>query len=649
MDGSIVVSEFDEEMASFTQPVVPAFEPLYKVIADDKIAVSKKEGEIWQARLKLAEAKLKERKAEWEKNIDVYLGANRAESDENNKRLKLNEEDKVYENILWSNTNALNRETIMKLPSVELTANSQFTEPYISILKKAVNKYMAQVGNNGVNAKEKLQKCDIGAQLTNRGIIRLDWNDTVNSEDVKAQIKALESELLEAKDADDIRSIEGKLYALNEKLSASGMSGLQLTIIDPRHLYIDPNSQLETGLDADWMIEERTEFVSILRAKYGNGEDGTVYSENHGKIGSDDDDNKYSYVLGGEDDDETKCEELRTTTTYYIWDKVKKRVYLYEKGKWTYPLWVWEDPYNLTQFFPFFILNYNISPNDNMSSPECSYYLPLQNEINSINSMISTARARAFNIVAYNGRADISNKDLQNITNGKKGYVKIDLPPEVDYKSVFLPMITPAMESQTLTNKYDLYAMIQKMSSSDPTSRGEEYRTNTTNVAIQQYAGAKKVIVGIRIDKIISFYCRIAKEVIKLMLERFKPMDWAKFCNDEEIRFITENPATFEELDFEIAGDDTVEPTSAMKKQEAIQLAQVLGQFSAATPAVAIIMLRVISRAFNEVVINKEDWDMIFNSLQQQQQQQQQMMITQGMQQPSPEMLVQQAAMQQGV
>lgn len=645
MDADVTVT-FADEMKNLDKQS-DEYVPLYKMIANNKIAISKKEGVLWYQRLQFARKRMDKLAKEWEENVDTYMGQNKPWSDKNKKDLRLENKEFDYENLVWSNTNAINRETIMKLPHIELTAKNKSTEMLASPLENALNKYLGLIGNNGVNMKEKLKKADIGAQLTNRGIIRLDWNDTINADSVKSEMAKIEEQLSHSGlKLETVKELEGKLFALNEQLEESGMSGLQLTLVDPRNLFIDPNSQLETGLDADWMIEKRTELKSVLQAKYGT-EEGTVYAGEKSDISSVQD-SKVDDIFGEEEDPVRKASECQNVTVYYVWDKLKKRVYLYEDGRWDYPLWVWEDPYQLVQFFPYFILSYNTAPYDNMGLAECSYYLPIQNQINDVNSKLKQARDRAFNVTVVDSRAKIENKDLQNLTNGKPGYVRVGIPEGKRLQDVVTGMITPGLE-QGLMDKNNLYAVMQKMSSSDPTMRGEEYKTNTTNMAIQQYGGAKKIIIGVRIDSIIGYYIRIAKEVLKLMMERFSITDWSKVLSPEEADIVVGNPVAFQDLNYQFAGDDTVEPTSAMKKQEAVQLSQIMGQFAGATPAITIVMLKLMSRAFNEIVITPEDWEVIFNSLQQQQQPQAQMPMQQPVPpmppQPPQEEMINQAAM----
>lgn len=633
------LTDFDLEMKSMDE-TVDEFQPLFKMISDNKIPVSKKEGILWKERLELCRKRTEDLSEAWETIKDVYLGKSNAPSlDLDKKRSFIHQEDKVFENLLWANTIGINRETVMKLPHIEITTAYEPHEAIAQAYERAINNYMGQIGNSGLNCKEKLKKADISAQLTNRGIIRLDWNDKVDTDKLFGDIRNIEQKLAAATSTKEVQKLEGELYAANEKLSTSGMSGAQLTLIDPTRLFVDPNSQLESGLDADWMIEERIEFESILKAKYGTDE-GTVYAGEKSKIESSDKDKFREECINyasGEDTDVTS-DNLRTVKTYYVWDKLKKRLYLYQEGKWDYPLWVWEDPYGLERFFPYYILSYNYGVTDSNILPEAAYYLPLMNGLNKINSMVDKARDRAFGTVIVDKKYRINEKDLQNIAAGKPGYVLVDTPEGKTARDGVTGMITPGMENPALVNKFDLYQSIAKLCTADNITRGEEYKANTTNMAIQQYSSGRKVIIGVRVDALLAFYCAMARDILQLMIDRLTEDEWLKFVTPSDAQIITSSRIAIYDTSFTLVGDDTVEPTAAIKKQEAMQLAQILGQFAAATPAVSIVALKAISRAFNEVVITDNDWAMIFQSLQQAQAQPPQQAVQQ-----QPDM-VQQAA-----
>lgn len=615
-------SEFDKEMNKLEEK--EEYVPLYKMLPN-KIAVSKKEGCLWRDRLDVARKVTEELRESWDNIIRVYKGQDKPDDELEKKRLRMDEQVKTFENLVWANTNGVSRETVMKLPKVEVSCDNGEDEEIAKSYEKLINNYMGQIGNCGLNCKEKLQKADICAQLTNRGIWRLDWVDKIDRDLISRQIEELEGQLAECKDVEQIKDIEGKLYGLNERLEDSGFDGAQITLVNPCCLFIDPNSQLESGLDADWMIEERTEYEHVLKAKYGNVVGDEEETE---KVKYDDD-----YVLGENQEVEVRAGRLRTVRVYYVWDKLKRRVYLYEDGKWDKPLWAWHDPYGLKQFFPYYILSYNQSVTDNRMMSEVAYYLPLVNSINKINSQVDKARDRAFNVTLVDRNLKLEEKDLQNMTNGKPGYVQVSPREGMRIMDCVAGMPTPGTENQMLLDKNNLYAMISKMSSADVITRGEEYKTNTTNGAIAQYTQGKKVIIGIKVDKLISFYIRVCKDVLKLCLDKFDMADLLKWVGSYEAQVINEKRVDVWSPDLKFTGDDTIEPTAAAKKQEALQLTQMMGQFAGASPAIVPVVLKMLSRAFNEMVITDEDWRMIIQGFEQQQQQmmmQQQQMAQQG-------------------
>tara|TARA_Y100001951_G_C11184691_1_gene207969 strand:- start:39 stop:683 length:645 start_codon:yes stop_codon:yes gene_type:complete len=63
------------------------------------------------------------------------------------------------------------------------------------------------------------------------------------------------------------------------------------------------------------------------------------------------------------------------------------------------------------------------------------------------------------------------------------------------------------------------------------------------------------------------------------------------------------------QMSYTVVGGSTKKPTSAAKKEEALEFGQVLGQFVQAAPGPTIkIMLQVMEKAFDEVTMREEDW-----------------------------------------
>jgi hypothetical protein len=85
-----------------------------------------------------------------------------------------------------------------------------------------------------------------------------------------------------------------------------------------------------------------------------------------------------------------------------------------------------------------------------------------------------------------------------------------------------------------------------------------------------------------------------------------------------------------------VVGGSTLKPTSRAKKEQALQISQIIGQFTRATPIAAVVALKVLSQAFDNVVVSREDWELIYKGI---------MKESSG---PSPEEQQQQSEDQQG-
>ena len=40
------------------------------------------------------------------------------------------------------------------------------------------------------------------------------------------------------------------------------------------------------------------------------------------------------------------------TKVWYVWDRVTRRLEMYADNDWKWPIWVWDDPYQLQGFYP---------------------------------------------------------------------------------------------------------------------------------------------------------------------------------------------------------------------------------------------------------------------------------------------------------
>jgi len=64
-----------------------------------------------------------------------------------------------------------------------------------------------------------------------------------------------------------------------------------------------------------------------------------------------------------------------------------------------------------------------------------------------------------------------------------------------------------------------------------------------------------------------------------------------------------------------VVGGSTLKPTSRAKKEQALQISQIIGQFTRATPIAAVVALKVLATAFDNAVISQTDWELIYKGI----------------------------------
>lgn len=610
--------------------------PLYRMVGASKIPISEKEGKLWKDRYNLASKNMDDYKDEWNRNIDIYN--NLIPIDKENKTIqnkkRLNSTGNAYENLVWSNTVGLIPELFAQNPKVSITnlvKNDTITEEFASLLQTLIDAIINKKSSSGVQLKSKAKKSILYGLLTNRGIIKLGWVNKLDSnETALKELYDLAEKLKNAKDEKEIKELEGKLISLDETIDLTSPSGPFLKVISPVNLYVDPTSYNEDGSDANWMIERDWMPTDYLIAKYGrksvDGEIKSVYSPSDNlPIKSSEIEGKLESISSNGDATKTVDENIakhsNCTEVFWVYDKIKRRILLYSGSNWNIPLWTWDDPLKLDTFFPYYVLNFYTNPKDSLADGEVNYYISIQNEINAINNEKSKIRSRAFNSGIYNSK--IVTKDvLAKLNSGASGFIGIDLPADTDLTKVVQPMPTPSMNLPQIFDKSDLYSVMNKIASADAVTRGEEFKTNTTNLAIGQYEQSKGTKVGEKRDIIEEWIGNICWGILQLALQHFNADDVARYVGAEKAAKWPAQPMSPDDIDkafsLQVVGETTVKPTSSVKKQQALQISQVLGQFASASPSVVIVMLTVLQKAFDEASISREDWEFIKQSVQQQ-------------------------------
>ena len=637
------------ETLGIEEEVQTEYTPLYKMYGDNKIPVSKAECKLWHTRQKQGLKVMEDVTDQWDLaykyfNADQVDFNDRGEVEFRNSS-KLRKTCKNSQNLVWCNNISLIPALYSQDPTIEVTNNKdkdELAQKQSTMLERLINVLFKKKSAPGLHIKKKVRKSILNALLTNRGIIKIGWTFQIDgTERALQEMEVLSQQLVEAKDVKEIKELEGKLQALEELVNYTQKEGPFAKHVRPFDLIVDPNALEQDGTDAEWIMEREWIPTEYLKAKFGheeaeNDDVKSIYAPDVVlPIGNKDKADDDSDVLSTVDDEQVfnnygydNAENYKRsclTECYWVWDKIKRRVYLFSNSSWEYPIWVWNDPYNLEEFYPYYILNFYENPNSAICKGETSYYLDQQDTINMINDQLQKMREFGFNHFLFDTNSGIDKNDIQKWANGGKNILGVKLPPNKKWEDILFNGQLPSDKTQQLYDKSDIINTIDMITGTDATTRTGEYKTNTTNFAIQSYMAGKTIKLDDKRDAIETWLGEIGWGIAQLCLQ-FMEKDQvesligignADLWENVDPQFI---PVKFS---LQCVGGSTQKPTSDFKKQEALQISQVLGQFASASPYVVIVMLQVLQRALDEVVVKEEDIEMIKNSILQQMQAQQ--------------------------
>lgn len=619
--------------------------PIYRVFKGSKIPVSKATGSLWQSRVDQASCARKDAEANWSEAIRYYendqtehrTGAEGRSGARSSRRLG-DDSWSATENIVFSNAATMLPMLYSKNPSVEATATNEKTNaPFARACEKLINTLFAMKEAPGINIKNKARRAILGAYLANTWYLKIDWVRKADSrEEALQEIETLSTELRTAKTTKRIKEVEGKINALENKVDLLSPAGPTISIRSPFRIYVDPTSSEPDHSDAAWMIEEdhiQTDLLNALYAKPGEGDDlVSVYEPTHVISASSDpksvqdEVNSFSLFSTSETTNaasfgyksNSAYKKAQYTRVFYVWDKTTRRVLLFADNNWTWPLWVWDDPLKLLRFFPFFRLWFHETPEGSQPKGETTYYLDQQDTINDINSTISQARRWSKNNIFYDKNA-IKQEDVEAVLKGPDGTARgIDLPEGRTLRDVLFSAIPPALNTPELLSTESSMAAINRISGVSAAQQGAQFKTNTTNKAVDFYQNNIDIRVDDRIDAIEDWLGDIAWGLVQLCAQHWDQQAVGELIGTEQAtgwKQVTDTRELRSLLSVRIVGGSTDKPTSKVKQDRALALGQVLGQYASAAPAAIIVMLKVMEKAFDDFDISEEDWAFIRESI----------------------------------
>jgi hypothetical protein len=324
--------------------------------------------------------------------------------------------------------------------------------------------------------------------------------------------------------------------------------------------------------------------------------------------------------------DEDAFNKACRTKVWWVWDRVTQRCLLYADKDWAWPIWVWDDPYHLQGFFPIYKLQFYTDPEEPMSKGEVTYYLDQQDALNQINSEFKQARQWARRNLFYD-KNKVSKDEVEKFIKGDEDVaVGVDVPEGMTLKDMVQSVLPPSMQFLQLFDKAPILEAIDRVSSVQAVMRGTEFKTNTTNQAINQYNSIQQTRTDEKIDAVEDFIGNIAWAIAQMCLQFMTQDEVASLIGDSKAASWKNIDAVqiARSVQMTVVGGSTQKPTAAAKKEQALQMGQVLGQFVNAAPIpVLMVMLNTMRQAFNDTIPDAQ-WTSIMEALSQQAQQEQQ-------------------------
>jgi hypothetical protein len=551
---------------------------------------------------------------------------------------RLNDIFSSTENVVFSNVTAQVPELYAKNPVVSVSATPTLSEEidatvdaFARALQKLITVLFGMKTTPGVNIKPLAKKNVLIALLTNQAWFEVGYTQREkSSEQAMQDLLALSQQLAEAKETEDIREVEGKLMALEEKIEFLQPSGPFARVRMPHNVIRDPNSSDPYLSDANWMMIGDLLPTEYINAMYGEEDEEkkefrSIFEPTHILIaGSDvsaDDESNFSlfqktsgyesYGYNSKDSYDKAC----YTKVWYVWDKVVRRLELWADNDWKWPIWVWDDPLQLQGFYPLTPLWFHDNPVSVYAKGEVSYYLDQQDQINEINDERRRALLWARRNIFYNRNIGITQDTVDKILKGSDATATpIDVPEGVDPSKMIFSLLPPSMNFTQLFDKEDLYKSIDRIAATNEVERGGQFKTNTTNKAIDYYSTMGNMRMDMRLDAIEDALGDVGWKIAQLCL-RFMDVQTASQLTGMDVSPFwrpLDNLRDFQQLSISVVGGSTQKLTTQQKKQEAVQVGQVMAQYVRAAPASALkVSLNMLSKAFDDFIISKEDWDAI--------------------------------------
>lgn len=590
-----------------------------RLLSEDAIPIPPTIGKRFAVMFDDAVRMMEARHTEWKRNINIFLNDEAKDAQT------------PIENLVRTTVEALVDFTYMRNPHGELSAVVEKDKKLAKILQRVLSALINKKAMPGISLLQKMWKQIIFAHLTNFGILELTWQSEKGSiEQILAVNDSVRERIKKERDQEKASVLYETLDILQQELDIRRHTGIGLRVRSPFALLVDPNCQELNLSDCKWIMDRDVMKIDQIKAEYTN------YDKKQNKYffkyrpnvelefdGDYSDTSRESTeiaiidaIMPDVEDEQAKLRAKNALPVVWVYDRTTRLKYLYIEGKWDVPLWVYEDEMGLSRFFPFFILAFSSPLNSIIQSGEVSHYIAIQDEINRINKQVSRTRRRAFNKYIYNSAA-IDKEEATKIFNfAETSDNRVEAigvrvrDQDKALSDVLEPLKLPSTQFKEIFDKTDLENALERTVRMNEVMRGAQFKTNTTNVAIDAYNEyASNRFEGLT-DKIELNVEYLLWSICELVVSKMSQEQISQLIAiDDAEQFSPMTVADFNrQYNLVIAAGSTEKPTSSTKKKEAMRIIQMLGQFGTAAPmTVLTLVTRLLRSAFSKALVTDND------------------------------------------
>ena len=622
-------SDLAMELGAIPQEEISLDEQLvnFRLLAENAIPIPPTTGERFAEFFEDNLKRMKEFHIRWKAAIEAYNLTGSYE--------QTNKGEVPQENFVRIVVESLIDFTYMRNPQGEFTSTDPEGKDLANVVTKAVTALVNKRAFPGLNLKPKLEKQIMFAHLTNLGLLKLEYQSPKGS--IEEVLEVLEKTRVKIKEENDPEKA-GKLYALldilQRELEVRRHSGISLRFVSPFAMVVGPEADDYDFSSSQLLMERELIREDFIKAEYMifNEEDNSykyrydqntllaTTAENKNVTAASTAEQILNDLLPDMDDLQKQTIAKGKVPCVWVYDRTTRLKYLYIEGNWQTPLWVYEDEMLLSRFFPFFALGFTRPLQSIIQDGEVSRYIAHQHQLNNINVEIAAVRRAAFNTFLYDSsaidRIEVEKifKEIDTPSRQKKAIgVKLK-DNEKGLDQILVPLKMPFAQFTEIFNKDELLKSLDRASRISDAQKGAEFRTNTTNKAIDTYNEyASNRIEGLT-DRIEDNVESVFWSIAELVVSKFDDKAIAKLLNlDDAAKF---KPMSVEDFNSRynlvVASGSTEKPTSMAKKKEASQIIQMLGQFGTAAPRTVLsVVAKLLRAAFSRSLVTDKDLEML--------------------------------------